>query len=281
MGFLRDLKRWRFWRRFFTHAFSAVGALAVVAGLIDVFATGALVGQGWLIWLGLTAATIYGGAIAWPRPIRATFDAPRTAVSIIRGDLFAQDAHLVVGVSDTFDTAAPYIAPTSVQTQFANRIYGGDIATLDHAMDTELSDATRMEIIEKPGKTQRFELGTVVTLQAASRRFFLVAYSSMDQYNKAHGTADGLWKSLANLWSSVRIKSNGEAVAIPVIGGGQSGLSPVLPAEDAIRLIALSFIIASRTSKVCDELRIVALPAQYDRLNHLELRAFLSGLSRT
>ncbi len=78
----------------------------------------------------------------------------------------------------------------------------------------------------------------------------------------------------------MRNESNGTTVSIPVIGGGQSGLSPVLPAEDAIRFTALSFIIASRGERVCDELRIVARPNQYDELNHLELQAFLSGLAK-
>ena len=102
----------------------------------------------------------------------------------------------------------------------------------------------------------------------------------MDRANKAHATADGLWRSLANLWSAVRDDSNGAPICIPVIGGGQSGLSPVLPAEDAIRFTILSFIIASRENFVCSELRIVALPELYERLNHLELQAFLSSLKR-
>ena len=118
-------------------------------------------------------------------------------------------------------------------------------------------------------------------LLAQGLRHFFVAYTTMDSNNKAHGSADGLWRSLGNLWTSVRVYSNGGVISVPVIGGGQSGLSPVLPAEDAIRFIALSFIIASRTEPVCEELRIVVLPDMYDRLDHFELQAFLSGLARS
>ena len=72
--------------------------------------------------------------------------------------------------------------------------------------------------------------------------------------------------------------ANGTAVAIPVIGGGQSRLSQVMPAQDSIRFIVMSFMFASRTKKVCDQLRIVVHPREFDRLDRLELQAFLSSM---
>lgn len=281
MGILRDLRHWRFWRKFLTYSFAAVGALSVLAGIVDVFNPGALDGQNWILWFCLSLAVVFGVWRAWPRPVEAIYDSPQTRIRVVRDDIFNQDAHLVIGACDTFDTAAPYIAPNSVQGQFVDRVYGGDIAHLDEALESGLAEASVVEgAITKPGKSTRYALGTVAVVRVLARRYFFVAYTSMDTFNKAHGTADALWKGLANLWDSVRIESNGTAVAIPVVGGGQSGLSPVLPAEDAVRFIALSYMMASRENKVCDELRIVALPAQYDRLDHLELQAFLSALER-
>jgi len=80
------------------------------------------------------------------------------------------------------------------------------------------------------------------------------------------------------LWSEVSIHANGGSVSIPVIGGGQARLSSVLPAQDSIRLIALSFMFASRKEKVCDELRIVVRECDYGRLDRLEIQSFLSSL---
>lgn len=281
MAVLRDLKRWRFWRRYITHTFAAVGVLSAFAGIIALFFGTISAHYTWTIWLGCAAALIYGGVIAWPRPVEVAFSAPNTKISVVRGDLFSQGTHLVVGTCDTFDTVAPYIAPNSVQGVYLKRVYGGDAGALDRALSEHLALLEPSGTIEKPGKTVCYEVGTVVPLQALGLRHFFVAYTEMDPNNKAHGTADGLWKSLGNLWTSVRNHSNGAPLSIPVIGGGQSGLSPVLPAEDAIRFIALSFIVASRSNRVCEELRIVALPDLYDRLNHLELQAFLSGLARS
>jgi len=67
-------------------------------------------------------------------------------------------------------------------------------------------------------------------------------------------------------------------VAISVIGGGQARLAQILPAQDSIRFIALSFMLASRREKICDELRIIVRPAEYKRLDRLELQSFLSSL---
>ncbi len=90
-----------------------------------------------------------------------------------------------------------------------------------------------------------------------------------------------MWNSLSSLWKEVRAESNGRRVNIPMIGGGQSKLSPILPAQDAVRFIALSFMLASRSSKVCDELVIVALPGEYEKLDHMELQAFFDSLRPT
>lgn len=281
MGVLRDLRRWRFWRRFITNGLAAFGAFSAAIGIWDAVAPGALSGQLGLVVLGVTGSAVFAAWRAWPRPIQVKFESPQTLIRVVRGDLFTQDAHLVIGACDTFDTEAPYIAPGSVQGQFVGRVFGGDLAALDAQLSEGLTSAKAAGTVAKLGKTQRYELGTVVTVRSLARRFFFVAYTRMDKDNKAHATADGLWKSLVNLWTVARKETNGTAVAMPVIGGGQSGLSPVLPAEDAIRFIALSFMIASRKKKICDELLIVAQPAQYDSLDHLELQAFLSALRKS
>jgi hypothetical protein len=100
----------------------------------------------------------------------------------------------------------------------------------------------------------------------------------MNERNEAQGTMDGIWRSLDRLWQEVRAKGNGGAVFMPVIGGGQSKLSQIFPAQDSIRFMILSFMFASRHQKVCDELVIVVQPRVYDRLDRLEIQSFLRSL---
>lgn len=276
----RDLRTRRFWRILATHSFALFGALSAAAGMVGLFAPDLFPGHGWVIWLVLLGCLFYGVAKAWPRPIETTYQSPATTIRLIRGDLFEQhDAHLIIGVSDTFDTAPPHIAQSSVQGQFLKDIYGNDIAKLDADIAAEL---TRVQpagkVAGKLGKTISYPLGTTVTLRANARRFFLVAYTLMDEGSTASSSTDGLWNSLSELWKTVRSNSNGEKVCVPLIGGGQSKLSPVLPSADSVRFIVLSFMLASRTATVCKELIIVAQPSQYDALDHLEIQAFLNSL---
>jgi len=132
--------------------------------------------------------------------------------------------------------------------------------------------------VEKEGNTDRYPIGTVASVQDGPRRALFLAYTEMNERNEAHGSTDGIWKSMLTLWDVISRDCNGEAVAIPVLGGGQARISQVLPAQDSIRFIALSFMLASRKSKVCDELHIIVRPEDYSRLNRLELQAFFDSL---
>lgn len=100
----------------------------------------------------------------------------------------------------------------------------------------------------------------------------------MNERNEAFGTVDSVWKGLFALWDAQSARGNHGPISIPVIGGGQARMSSILPAQDSIRLIALSFMFASRKNKISDELRIVVRPADYDRLDRMELQSFLSSL---
>lgn len=279
----RDLGKRRFWRLFAGKALSCLGGLAVIAGVVDIFAVGVLAENLWIVWPCLLLALVYGLCQSWPRPVETSYEAPKTKICLVRGDLFADsNAHIVIGASDTFDTAAPHISPHSIQGQFLRRVYGDDLGELNQAVDDGLADHTPIETIAgKQGKNERYPLGTVLTLRSQARRFFLVAYSKMDLRSSASSTTDGIWNSLSTLWDEVRAESNGGRVCIPMIGGGQSKLSPVLPAQDSVRFIALSFMLASRSKKICDELVIVAQPGEYEKLDHLELQAFFNSLRQS
>ncbi|MCT2977621.1 hypothetical protein EFN79_02345 [Propionibacterium freudenreichii] len=276
---VHDLRTWRFWRSFLVQTFSAVGVLAVLLEVIN-FVFGSLPIGGWPLAIIITViSAVYGLVRAWPRPIRQEYNSPNTTIEIVKGDLFDQDCNIVAGTCDTFDTSVPnVIARDSVQGQALDRLYGGDIDQLDRELATALQGRPIGATIQKPGKTKKYGVGTVATLSHASHRLYFLAYSEMNKDNEAQSTPDGIWRSLASLWKEVSRTANGTPVAIPVIGGGQSRLSQVMPAQDSIRFIILSFMFASRIKKVCNELRIVVRESDFDRLDRLQLQAFLSSL---
>ncbi|MEV6928667.1 macro domain-containing protein [Dactylosporangium sp. NPDC051485] len=277
---LRDFKTQRFWRILFVQTFAFVGVVAALAGLIDVLKPNAIskvhLPLGWAVG-GL--ALIYGLYRAWPRPVEQRYSKPNTQIRIVEGDLFKQDANLVIGMCDTFDTAVPHIIQAGgVQGQFLSQVYKSDVATLDADITVALAGKEPVGKLDKAGKQDVYPIGTVAVIRMLRRHYFCVAYSRMSAKNQAQATADGIWKSLAALWDEVREHANGDPLAMPVIGGGLSRISQVLPAQDSIRLTALSFIFASRDSRVCDRLDIVVRKEDVKNLDMLELQAFLRSL---
>jgi hypothetical protein len=279
---LRDFRTKRFWRWFSVQTFAAVGLFALILEVANDIA-GHLPLTGWRLAVVIAVVSLgYGLARAWPRPIRQVYNAPNVQIEVVEGDLLEQDCSIVVGTCDTFDTSVPsVIAKSSVQGQVLDRLYGGDVNQLDQEITDALESLASVDTIEKPGKRAKYGIGAIATLRKASAHLYLLAYCEMNKQNQASTTPDAIWRSLGALWQEVSRTANGAFVAIPVLGGGQSRVSHMLPAQDSIRFIALSFMFACRNGKVCDGLRIVVRPVDFERLDRLELQAFLSSLKNS
>lgn len=275
-----DVRTRRFWRHFATNTLAAIGFLSALLGLIALLFPHVVPHhEGWFALGVVLVSLAYGGYRAWPTPISMTYALPDVKVSVVEGDLFEQPGHVMIGMCDTFDTSIPtIIARESVQGQFLDRVFNGDVAELDRRLDAALAGVSPEGRVEKAGKTTRFPLGTVAVLSEHARCYFCLAYTSMNHQNEARGTTDGIWRSLESLWRSVTAHANGGRLSVPVIGGGQARLAQILPLQDSIRFMALSFVLASRREKICDELVIVVRPADFRRLDRLELQAFLRSL---
>jgi len=276
----RDLKHRRFWRAFFTHAFVCLGAVSFIFGLADVLYPNAIskIKIPSMIAI-LIVSFAYATIRAYPRPISESYSKPKTMIQVVEGDLFDQEHNVVIGMTTTFDTRIPHIInPQSVQGQFLSRVYANDVDALDRDIGNQLTGLSPTGTISKPGKQDQYAVGTVITIRHARKHYFCVAYGEMDTANQAHASIDGIWSSLDSLWREVRAKANGDPVAIPVIAGGLARLSQVLPAQDSIKFIAMSFMFASRHVKVCDSLDIVVRPEDVEHLDMLEIQAFLTSL---
>ncbi|OFA03718.1 macro domain-containing protein [Duganella sp. HH101] len=279
MEIIEDLKTLRFWRHFFVKALAIAGG---ASGLIQfnntVFPNNLWTGN--YVFASVVAMSLVMGLfLCWPRPITAEYSAPKTRISVIKGDLLDEKGHLVIGASDTFDTEPPnIIARTSLQGQVLDKLYGGNLGLLDQHLDAALSGIPAVSTIVKPGKKNKYNIGTVAVVVQGPRKLFFSAYSEMNDLNEARATADTVWKSLQALWTSASIHGNGSTISIPVIGGGQARLSSILPAQDSIRFIALSFMMASRRERICDELRIIVREDDYKKLDRLEIQSFISSL---
>lgn len=231
-----------------------------------------VISLGWALWQ------------SWPRPIEQSFQQPRTEIRVVIGDLFAQDGNIVVGMATTFDTEIPHvIAPESLQGQLLTRVYNGDARALDAELTSALVSVSPSRSFtpadNKHGKQDVYPLGTVAVINQAPRKLYLcLAYTEMRADCTVSADVDGIWRSLNELWRVADARGNGDPTSIGVIGGGQSRLSQHLPLQDSIRLIALSYIFASRTRPVSRQLNIIVRDRDLKHLDALEMQAFLRSL---
>jgi hypothetical protein len=279
---MRSVRTVRLWT---ATVLGALGLLAGVIGLIAaLFPHGAEPRRWWYLSLVLFLAIVYGTVRAWPRQRYSRhFPVPDTEISIVVGDLFEQDTHIVIGMSDTFDTELPdVISPQSIQGQFLTRVYESNLERLDSELESALQGKTsvRSETREDKlkGKLRRYAIGTVASLGAAHHYYFCVAYSKMSNSNVAQSSVSDLWLSLSNVWDIIRVKGQRQPVSMAIVGSELARVSNQVSRADLVRLIILSFLTASRERVVTDELRIVIYPKDAERMDLRELADFLAAL---
>ncbi|QAY69484.1 macro domain-containing protein [Xylanimonas protaetiae] len=268
-------------RRVISGFLQAFGVVGLVLSCLAVFSPGLLVGRWWLLVLGTASAL--GWSLSGLRvPSVEQIFQPNFAIRLVEGDLFKQGESAVVGMTTTFDTLVPdVISRTSVQGAFLSQVYGGSCSRLDQDLDVALQGREIVKTIEKPGKTHAYELGTVAVLPGTGeQRYYCAAYAEMDEHNRAQGTISGILHTLDNVWDEVDRHNSGEPICVPLIGQGQSRI-PELTPEVSVRLIAFSFLLRSRRSRVSRELRIVVHPTEIKKIDRVEFQAFLQTIAHT
>ncbi|MEU0254938.1 macro domain-containing protein [Streptomyces sp. NPDC006184] len=235
--------------------------------------------------LGLIAA----GSLIWgffcsspPVSIRRKFDRPDFTVRVERGDIFSQAGSVVIGFTDVFDTDIDSaISRRSVQGQFLDRVFSGDVVRLDNALaeSLRLIDPESREDPERKryGKLERYPIGTVAVIREQGKVFYCLAYSKMEPSMVAQSSIDSLWGSLTSLWESVHENGERGVLSIPVIGGDLARIDSV-DHETLIKLIIISFVARSRKSVVASELSITVTPNNMSRVDMNEISAFLAAI---
>jgi DNA-binding SARP family transcriptional activator len=211
------------------------------------------------------------------RTCRADFADLKATVVVTTGDLFAQDdANLVVGFCDTFDTDTNrniIISSESAQGMLLRTLYGGDRRKLDRELRAALSRAPKVVVESrsaKPrGKLTRYPVGTVATLYHATRRVFAVAYSRMGNDLMARSTLPALRLSLESLWDAVYRHGQLKPVAIPLVGSSLSRTGATN--EELLTMIVESFLTGLRRRYLGPELRVVLPPPLFDQMDVSEV----------
>lgn len=224
----------------------------------------------------------------WPRSkISQTFNtgAHEVTVDVVVGDILDHKGQIVVGFSDTFDTDTSgdkIIKASSLQGQLLKKRFNNDSAALDQALATDLnnSEATSTEHrANKPlGKLDRYPIGTVAVIgQSVDDRVYALAYSTMGNNLLAQSSVHDVWCALGQLWTSVYEHGQQEPVALPLVGTGLARIN-YLDRESMLRMALLSFVARSRETFICEKLTVYIHESDRDKINMLELKAFLKTL---
>ncbi|MDO4630892.1 MAG: DUF6430 domain-containing protein [Corynebacterium sp.] len=273
----------RYWNRRYLkglirYTLEALGEETVLFGVLLPFWPDLLKNKWWFFIAALVIAVLW--AIFSMRRKMPEQDFPESiTIKLVEGDLFEQNASALVGMTTTFDTDFDIISQNSVQGNFLKQIYGGSQSQLDNELVSALKNSQVVDTIEKPGKKDIYQLGTVAVLSGKGTiKYYYVAYTSMDVENRAKGSICGILESLCKVWEAVDRHNNGEPICVPLLGQGQSRI-PELTPEVSVRIIALSFLIYARRKRFSKELRIVIHPEEIHKINFADFQSFLSSVA--
>lgn len=264
-------------RRFRSLFFQAFGFIALILGVVDIISPGMLA-HSIIAIVGMCLASLVWAVIFLvpKKEMSRRLSVPDVKITVRVGDLLQQDANLVIGVSDTFDTEkGDIIKPSSLQGQFSARVYQDNISQLDQDIHNALQGVpATLDSHKTKGKNQRYPIGTVATLSVGTKKYFCSAYTHMGNNLSVESDIKRLSISLEKLWDEIRIKGHYDKVAMAVVG---ADLGKIVNAShaDLIKLIILSFVLASREKLVAPELIIVLRPSNVEKVNMLELHDYL------
>lgn len=150
-----------------------------------------------------------------------------TDIHIQIGDVLSQEGCAIVPANDFFDNVVneDLVAAKSIDGQMIRRFWGGNIAGMDSEVSRQLL-SEKYESVERaaPAKTKRYNIGTSVVLKATDKlRIIWVALTTTDiATNKTHAELEDLMLATRAALVKARNNGNGDALNIPLMGGGLS-----------------------------------------------------------
>lgn len=198
-------------------------------------------------YLIVMAALFAGAFISYVvEPSLVSFKIPLTdtKITLKYGDLFREDADLLIGVNELFDgeLGVP-VSKNTVHGQMLVRSFGGSAAAFRAAVDpvlqaTGLQPTTTTRTFQPK---QAYPIGTTIRIPDGAHCLFLMAMTRTDvATSKASADVPTLWCALKSALQVVHDQGNGEPIAMPLFGNGQAGVK--LEPQNLLRLLILTLV---------------------------------------
>lgn len=268
--------------RIFRDAFAAIGVLIAIAEIIsEVFEEQKLFtfyreNYWWICFLILIGCVCKN----WPRLEFSVQikDSPDVSITIKVGNVLNNEGAVIIPTNSTFDTimADEFISPQSVQGQFQLRYFRDKPSDLDNALTEGLRGKEPVELKDgRTTKTSRYPIGTVSRINAKGKRVYFLADSDINKKGiPVDADAEDVAKALDGLWNTLRDEGNTETYSIPLLGTGKARVKDASRLDVAQQII-LSFLAATKNSKITENLIICIHPKDYENCHWDELCEFL------
>ena len=183
------------------------------------------------------------------RSIEITSNAIDVSITVMFGDLFAQDGCKTISVNEFFDSAVDgkHVAPNTLHGLMLTRCWAGNIADWDKQVVHDLSTLPPLEVVTTrpaPAKHNRYAIGTTASVSTKGQDFLCVALAKTDIHSlEASATSDDLQKAVRGLLCKARTVCSGRPLNIPLLGSGLSrtGIKPNI-IVDLILLASCCFL---------------------------------------
>ncbi len=249
----------------FIEAFCALGPVDQPRiGFAAYLFVGLLIGMIWFIVDGYCVSGFL------KQSIEITSNAIDAPITVMFGDLFAQDGCKAVSVNEFFDSAVDdkHVASHSLHGLMLTKCWAGNTPDWDAQVAQELSGTQPVESVKRPtpGKPNRYAVGTTASVSTNGHDFLCVAVTkTCTKSLEASATSDDLQHAVRGLLCRARSVCSGRPLNIPLLGSGlaRTGIKPNI----IVDLILLAIFEESRTRKITNHIRIVLPKGMRNRID--------------
>lgn len=261
---------------------TAIGALVMIAeaaleifGYAEVFAFY----KNCFWWL-IGTITI---ACIWKNWDRLSFtvnikDSPDVNITLKVCDALNNQGAIIIPTNTTFDTKMDdeFISKGSIQGQYQLKYFKDRISDLDNRLEAGLSGKNYTTLNDKrKSKTKRYPIGTICRISENGKRAYFLADSDINEYGiPIDVDANNISIALVRLWESLAEEGNHEPYSIPLLGTGKARVKDA-SREEIVKRIVLSFLAATKSHKVTENLTICIHTNDYGKVDWDELCEFL------
>ncbi len=148
-----------------------------------------------------------------------------TKLNVYYGDLFSEKGNIVIPVSECFDMVVDekFVSSKTTHGHFVNNVFGSNIEELKEKINDCLTNVLPYDESNKNRK--KYDLGTTIVIEKNGNRYFLVVLTKFNDKDKAFCTIEDYYIVINRLLDYLHNYSQGEAIYLPLIGGGLSNVN--------------------------------------------------------